>query len=173
MWLDTTVIPEGFMHSVLFVCTANICRSPMAMGLWQAKIGGAESDAWRIGSAGTWTVEGEPATENAIWVMERRGIDLSSHFSRPVTAGMVMGYQLILTMERGHKEALKIEFPQVAERIFLLSEMIGKVFNINDPMGRTLTDFEETANEIDQILKQGFDKISQLSQGEGGRVLPE
>ena len=155
------------MHSVLFVCTANICRSPMAMGLWQAKVGALPGNPdpsdWRIGSAGTWTIVGEPATENAIWVLGKRGIDLSSHLSRPVSAGMVEGYQLILTMERGHKEALRIEFPQVAGRVHLLSEMIGKIFNINDPMGGTLTDFEETATELDQILSQGYDKILSLS----------
>ena len=150
------------MHSVLFVCTANICRSPMAMGLFQGIID-AEADDWRIDSAGTWAIEGEQAAENTTHVLSARGINISNHFSRPVTAGMVKDYQLILTMERGQKEAMQIEFPQEAGRVFLLSEMISQVFNINDPMGRTLTDFEQTAVEIEQILKQGLDRISQLS----------
>ena len=150
------------MRSVLFVCTANICRSPMAMGLLQAKVND-ESESWRIGSAGTWTIEGESAAEKTLLVLEERGIDLSNHFSRSVTEELVGGYQLILAMERGHKEALRIEFPQVAGRVFLLSEMIGKVFNINDPMGGTMIDFKETAAEIDQILTEGFEKIARLS----------
>ena len=150
------------MHSVLFICTANICRSPMAMGLLLAKIG-AETEDWRIGSAGTWTIEGEPAAESTLSILRARGIDISNHTSRPVTARMVREYQLILTMERGHKEALRIEFPRASDRVFLLSEMIGEVFNINDPMGGTMVNFEETASEIDQILTQGLEKIRQLS----------
>lgn len=151
------------MHSVLFVCTANICRSPLAMGLMQAKVG--ESDGWRVESAGTWTVDGNPAAARTIQVLEGRGINLKDHHSRMITGELLAEFSLVLTMEHGQKEALKVEFPKLAKRIYLLSEMIGQKFEIEDPMGRSFQDFQETANEISKIIDQGFERIESLSEG--------
>jgi protein-tyrosine-phosphatase len=67
-------------------------------------------------------------------------------------------------MERGHKEALQAEFPELKNRIFLLSEMIGQLYDIQDPYNSTLEDYQETLDEIDHILNQGFDKIRALAQ---------
>lgn len=129
----------------------------MAMGLFRKKVGDLEG--WRIESAGTWTVEGQPAASYTQLVLQRRGIDIQDHRSSPVDRGLLAQYNLILTMESGHKEALKVEFPEFADRVFLLSEMIGDVYSIPDPMGRSIDDFEETAGELEQIFEQGFDNI--------------
>jgi len=150
------------MHSVLFVCTANQCRSPMAEGLLRLRVG-LNNPEWRIGSAGTWTSDGLPATNNAIEVLSELDYDLSDHRSRQVDQHILASYQLVLVMERNHKEALKVEFPKLAGRIFLLSEMIDKNYNIDDPIGGPLVEYQTTANEIEQILKQSFDRIEILS----------
>lgn len=150
------------MHSVLFVCTANQCRSPMAEGLLRLRVGDDNVD-WRIESAGTWALEGTPATPHAITALKERGYDLDGHRSRLVNLQLLQPFALILTMERGHKEALRIEFPEIASRVYLLSEMIGKVFNIDDPVGSPLKEYRATAQEIDQILDQGFTHIERLS----------
>jgi len=76
---------------------------------------------------------------------------------------MIASYQLILVMERGHKEALRIEFPEMAGQIFLVSEMINKKFDIVDPVGGPLTEYQATAREINMIIEQGFEMICQLS----------
>lgn len=150
------------MHSVLFICTANICRSPMVAALLRARVAGQNGD-WRVASAGTWTMDDVPAADHTIWVLRKRSIDASRHRSRQVTREMVDGYQLILTMERGQKEAMQVEFPEAAERIFLLSEMIDQVYDIPDPIGSPPAEFELTARDFEAILGRGFDKIKRLS----------
>ena len=149
------------MYSVLFVCTANICRSPMAMGLLREKV--KDEQDWKVESAGTWATDGDAAAARTIQVLEERGIMLKDHHSRIITGEMLAQFNLILTMEHGHKEALKVEFPKLAKRIYLLSEMIGQKYEIEDPMGRPYQDYQATANEIARIIDQGFDRIESLS----------
>ena len=150
------------MHSVLFVCTANQCRSPMAEGLLHLRVG-LDNPQWRITSAGTWAFDGSPATVNAVLVLKEHDYDLSTHKSRTVDLQLVESHQLILVMERNHKEALQVEFPQYAGRIYLLSEMIDRGFNIHDPVGEPLSEYQTMFSEFEQILERGFDKIVQLS----------
>jgi protein-tyrosine-phosphatase len=154
--------PDRIKHSVLFVCTANQCRSPMAEGLLRLRVG-VDDCGWRIDSAGTWANDGAPASINSILALDALGYDLRSHQSCTVNLDMIASHQLILVMERGHKEALRVEFPEMASRIYLLSEMIDKVFNIDDPVGCPLAEYQATAREINMILEQGSDKVSQLS----------
>ena len=150
------------MPSVLFVCSANICRSPMAMAIFQSRVA-REPGRWLVESAGTWAPEGAPASVISQMVLAERGLDLSNHRSRRVSREIINSFDLVLTMEDGHKEALQIEFPEMAERIYLLSEMIGLKYNIADPMGGIDDDFRSTANEITQILTDGYEKILQLA----------
>lgn len=151
------------MPSILFICTANICRSPMASALFQ-KICLENNDlhSWRVESAGTWSREGDPAAEGTKVVMKLQGIDISSHRSRLVQKETIEEFDLILTMERGHKEALQYEFPPQANRIFMLSEMVGLEFDIKDPYGGPMVGYEKTANEIEILLRDGFNTILSL-----------
>ena len=150
------------MYSVLFVCTANICRSPMAMGLWQDMIKD-RADEWIVESAGTWAPEGEPAAQRTQLVLQELGIDLRDHRSRQVNQQMLSQFNLILVMERGHKEALRVEFPEIAKNVYLLSEMIGANFEIQDPIGMSMAEFLLTRNEISEILTAGSKKIHTLA----------
>lgn len=146
------------MYSVLFVCTANVCRSPMAMALMESKVK-SQDDRWLIRSAGVWAMPGYPVAENTRLLMNEVGVDLSDYVSRPITPELMADSNLILTMENGQKEALKAAFPQYASKIYLLSEMIGENNEVLDPIGRPMVDFKETAREIHRILTKGFDKI--------------
>ena len=129
----------------------------MAMGLFRKKVG--DQAGWRIESAGTWTVQGQPAASFTLLVLQRRSIDIHDHRSHQVDRELLAQFNLILTMESGHKEALRVEFPEFAGRVFLMSEMLGAVYNIPDPMGRSIDDFEETAGEFERILDQGYENI--------------
>lgn len=157
--------------AVLFVCTANICRSPMAAALFRAQLERKRDDwqDWRVDSAGTWGLDGEKAAKNSQLVMEKRGLDLSTHRARTVDAAMLAEYDLILTMEAGHKEALGVEFPEVVDRVFLLSEMEGSSNPIEDPIGKTVDAYEETAKKMDGIIERGFLKIVALVVRRAGR----
>ena len=151
------------MPSILFVCTANICRSPLAEALMKDIVSRLpDASNWRIASAGTWADDGYEAAYYSQRVMQARGIDLSNHLSQPVTAELLESFDLVLTMERGHKEALQAEFPAKASLIFMLSEMVGSEYDINDPIGGVYEDYEATAKELEGILNQGMDRIQQL-----------
>jgi len=150
------------MNSVLFICSANICRSPMAMGLLRSMVEDS-SDQWKIESSGVWDLEDQPAALNTQLVLEERGIDLNDHVSRTVTGTILSEFNLVLVMEDNHKEVLKLAFPEYTNHIYMLSEMVGEIFDIVDPIGRSLADFEETALEMERILTEGFEKISILA----------
>ena len=134
----------------------------MAMGLLSARVA-PEASEWRIASAGIYAPAGYPAAQNTLTVLKQRGIDLDQHRSSQITQDMVKAYQLVLTMERGQKEALQIAFPEEAHKVYLLTEMIGEYWEIADPVGGSFGDFEETAQEIEQILSDGYKRICLLA----------
>jgi protein-tyrosine-phosphatase len=108
---------------------------------------------------------GDPAAQRTQIVLAERGLDGSQHRSQPVTAELLEQYNLILTMEQGQKEALSIEFSQLAGRVFMLSEMIGLTFDIQDPINQSSDEFRATLREIDRILRDGLVKITGLARG--------
>ena len=109
-------------RSVLFVCTANQCRSPMAEALLKSLAAGrGEADRWQVQSAGTWTERGRPATQLSQVVMRRRNIDLSAHRSRLIDADLLAAASVIMVMTRHHQEAIQAEFPGIQHKIYLLS----------------------------------------------------
>ncbi len=81
---------------------------------------------------------------------------------------MLQAADLILTMEKGHKEAITAEFPEIAGRVYLLTEMVGSSHDIHDPYGLEMEAYRETALEIDEYLSDGFEKILALARGEQG-----
>lgn len=155
------------MPSVLIVCTANICRSPIGMGLLSQKLKSLpDGDDWRVASAGTWAQQGRRAHENSRAVMAQHGMDIEDHRSQPVTAELLADFDLVLTMEQGHKEALQVEFSQFAKRIRLFSEVAGYQYDIPDPIGYGVGEYVSTYRELDRLLDMGMDRIVKLARGE-------
>ncbi len=151
-------------RSVLFVCTANRCRSPMAEALFRDLVQKQDGQTrWRVSSAGTWAVDGLPAMPLAEAVMEELGLDIKSHSAHIVDHELLSSFSLILVMERGHKEALQVEFSEIAKRIYLLTEMCGGHYDIYDPVSGTLRDYRATAAEIRQLIEQGWERIDALA----------
>ena len=155
------------MPNILFVCTANRCRSPMAERLFLKKLSQYEPgvDHWRVTSAGTWAEDGISPDEKLISVMDEFGIDIRDHQSRMVSRSIIEAQDLILVMEKGHLEALAFEFPVKANCVFLLSKMIGKEHDIEDPFTQPRKVYRRVALAIDGILTEGFETIVQLAQG--------
>ncbi len=117
------------------------------------------SDRCQAQSAGTWGRDGYPAAAEAIEVMQARGMDISAHRSREVNAEIINAADFILTMERGQQEALQVEFSWQRDKIYSLTELVGTEYDIPDPYGGTLNDFEDTATELETIIEKGVDTI--------------
>jgi protein-tyrosine-phosphatase len=151
------------MPKILFVCTANRCRSPMAASLFYNLLEPAERAGWQVSSAGTWAGEGLPAMPKAIAVMLERGLHLTQHRSRSVREELLAGQDLILVMESDHREALIAEFPQMADRIHLLAEMAGPPFNIQDPVADPIEAHRATLQLLHTLLSDGMAQIRTLA----------
>jgi protein arginine phosphatase len=137
----------------------------MAAALFHASLQKIRQDwqDWQVESAGTWASDGKTASKYSQMVMHRRGLDIRGHRSRTVTAEMLANSDLILTMEPGHKEALRLEFPFAASRIFLLNEMVGTSDSIVDPYGGTLQEYEATASLMERVIDRGMERILSLA----------
>jgi protein-tyrosine-phosphatase len=150
-------------RSVLFVCTANQCRSPIAEALLKSLVAGhGEADRWQIQSAGTWTEPGRPATQLSQVVMRQRKIDLSGHRSRPIDPDLLAAASIILVMTRHHQEAILAEFAGIQHKVYLLSQLVGRNFDIEDPYGGSVDDYELCATDIQTILTDGYDRLVEL-----------
>lgn len=108
-------------QKILFVCTGNTCRSPMAEELFREKTGTGDN-RFQVISAGTSAGRGVPAAEEAVQALKERGLDLSEHQSRPITGELLKEADLILTMTRNHKETLLQMEPGVGDKVFTLKE---------------------------------------------------
>ena len=157
------------MRHILFVCTANQCRSPMAAGLFQRQIEQAgEADRWQIASAGTWAENQRSATTFARTTMTERSIDISGHRSRLLDGDLLRGVDVILVMTRHHREAICAEFPEVADRTLMMSQLIGQTFDIVDPVQGTLDDYRRCAADLQQILTDGYPRLVELADRAAG-----
>ena len=101
-----------------------------------------------------------------IAVMKELGIDVSRYRSSHLDARMVQEYNLILVMKKGHKESIGLEFPEASERVFLISEMAGYGYEVEDPVAGTIVDYRDTARELQTLIEQGANRICDLA----GRV---
>lgn len=151
------------MTAILLVCTANRCRSPLAAATLQRLLAGGDgAGGIRVESAGTWAVAGLPATPEAVEAGRAAGLDLSGHRARSVADLALDSYDLILTMEAGQREALRVEQPRHADRVQLIAEMAGESFDITDPTGRALEEHHACLRELRNALERGLARILAL-----------
>lgn len=148
--------------AVLFVCTANRIRSPLAeyllLDLLDRRAGSV--GPWRVESAGVWAQEGLPVLDAVYRVGLDYRFDLGSHRARAVSSLALEEFDLILTMERTHTATLVNEFPHLHSRILTLGEALsGYAFDIVDPPGHTSRSIRATGRELAEILAWGFDRL--------------
>lgn len=147
------------MASILVVCTANICRSPVAAALLRDRLQKRGLTDWVVRSAGTWARENVAASQYSVELMAEQGLDISGHQATMISRQLLQEADLILCMEAGHAEALRVEFPAAAEKICLMSEMVGRKYGVSDPYGRSRSAYEAMVTELITITDAGLDEI--------------
>jgi len=136
---------DGSTLHVLFLCTGNICRSPLAQVIAQDRFG----ESFRFTSAGTHAIEGTEASENSRILATERGLDLSSH--RATLLANTSQPDAIIGMEQHHLVAARHQFPDLdVARIRLLAHPVG----IADPYLRSMDVYRKAADSIDRAFDE-------------------
>jgi protein-tyrosine phosphatase len=152
------------MPHILIVCTANICRSPVAEVILREHLQERGLEQWTVSSAGTWAEIERGAAHYSKQLMADRGYDLSGHRARMLDETLLERADLVLCMESGHVEAIKTEFATQAKKVYLLSEMAGRNYNIPDPYGQSLEKYRAMITEVSELVDVGLDSIIELAE---------
>jgi glycine hydroxymethyltransferase len=138
------------MKHVLFVCTGNICRSPMAEGLFKKLLAGR--DDIHVQSAGVSAGRGMPASRHAIQALSADGVDLTNFRSQPVSEELVQQATHIFAMTRDHKRLIELFFPEAGEKIHLLREFEPGAPDVPDPIGLGRETYERCRDTLKRAL---------------------
>ncbi|MEO6741948.1 MAG: hypothetical protein ABIP20_17020, partial [Chthoniobacteraceae bacterium] len=138
---------------ILFVCTGNICRSPMAEGLLRhaAQRRGDIS----VASAGVATGHGQPASENSVVALRQWNIDIRGIRSQPLTDELIEWATHIFAMTRSHMDAILTFFPEADEKVWLACEFTPELADypeVPDPIGQGLHAYLQTREVLHKAI---------------------
>lgn len=137
---------------ILIVCTANICRSPMAAALLRHFLAGQNEPlrSLQVVSAGIAARQGDPISDNAAVAMKRVGLDLSQHSSQPVTQQLLDGALVVLCMTESHRAMIQLQFERVPTHLYLFREFLPPPVDpeVDDPYGGPLSVYETCRDNL-------------------------
>lgn len=136
---------------ILFVCTGNTCRSPMAEGLFKKLVSESKIENIECSSAGLFAMTGDEVSLNSVKACERFGVDISSHRARRITGYILDETDKFVCMTPEHAASLSLYVPN--DRIVVLGD------GIPDPYGGDLEKYMICANSIKTALQDQFDDI--------------
>jgi RpiB/LacA/LacB family sugar-phosphate isomerase len=140
------------MKTILFICTGNVCRSPMAEALFRRAAAGRGE--FQVFSAGLGAVDGQPPTPHSVAAMRVLGMDISGQRSRMLTTDLVRQADYIFGMTHSHVDAIALLYPPAAEKTFLLREFDDTLEefekDISDPIGGSFEVYENCRDQIEQ-----------------------
>ncbi len=140
---------------VLFVCTGNTCRSPMAEGIFNHIAKQNKSGHTAI-SAGIFP-DGNGAHANAVTVLLEMGIDISAHQSQGLSQLLIENADVIITMTKSHKSMVE-QLPEAAGKVQTMGEYSGTGIDIADPFGGDLEQYRSCALDILQAVQRMIER---------------
>lgn len=137
---------------IVTVCTANICRSPMAAGLLQHALAAQPEPlrSLRVISAGVAARNGEPVSENSVIALKKVGIDLAAHRAQSLTQRLLDDALMVLCMTESHRAMIEVQADPVPRHLYLFREFLpaGRDKEIGDPYGGPLRVYEAARDEM-------------------------
>jgi protein-tyrosine-phosphatase len=153
-------------YNILIVCTGNTCRSPMAEGILKAILKERGINNIQVSSAGIGAMNGMRATPFAIEAAKNWGVDISNHLASQLTGNLVERADLILAMAPEHVEAIIRRNSDAVRKTFLLKAFptpySSSQERVQDPIGGTLDEYNQTYLELDEILRRIVNSIIQF-----------
>jgi protein-tyrosine-phosphatase len=141
---------------ILVVCTANICRSPMAAGLLQHALAAQPEPlrSLRVVSTGIAARTGDRVSENSVLALKKAGIDIAAHRSQPLTQALLDGALVVLCMTGSHRTMIQLQAETPPTHLYLFREFLPSPTDreIPDPYGGPLRVYEQCRDEMVEAI---------------------
>lgn len=153
---------DGMPFGILFVCSGNTCRSPLAEAITRRALEEQGFDGFHVASAGAFASDDGRASAGSLEAARANGLDLEGFVSRQLTREHVEDADLILVMEPAHRSAVLGLSPQADTKTLLLGELAGEEgpsAAVSDPFGGTAEAYQRTYRRLEELVHAGLERI--------------